>query len=54
LKEERNSLYTIKGRRDNRIGAILRRNCLLKHLTEGEMGNIEEMCAKQQRREEEE
>jgi hypothetical protein len=54
LKEERKSLNTIKIRRDNWIGDILRRNCLLKHLIEGRVGNIEEMRAKRQRREEEE
>jgi len=32
--EERNTLHTIKRRKTNRIGHILRRNCLLKHVTE--------------------
>jgi hypothetical protein len=30
-EEERNILRTIKGRRANWIGHILRKNCLLKH-----------------------
>jgi hypothetical protein len=33
--EERNILRTIKGRKANWIGHILRRNCLLKHDIEG-------------------
>ena len=32
LKEERNILHTIKQRKINRFGHILRRNCLLKHV----------------------
>jgi hypothetical protein len=35
VKEERNILHTIKRRNANWIGHILRRNCLLKHVTEG-------------------
>jgi hypothetical protein len=35
VKEERNILHTIKGRKANWIGHILRRNCLLKHVIEG-------------------
>jgi hypothetical protein len=34
VKEERNILHTIKRRKDNWIGHILRRNCLLKHVIE--------------------
>jgi hypothetical protein len=45
VKEVRNILHTIKGRKEERkkgrkansIGHILRRNCLLKHVVEGEM-----------------
>ena len=33
-----NILYTIKQMRANWIGRILRRNCLLKHVIEGKMG----------------
>jgi hypothetical protein len=34
VKEERNILHTIKSRNVNWIG-YMRRNCLLKHITEG-------------------
>jgi hypothetical protein len=37
VKEERNILQTMKRRKNNWIGHILRRNCLLKHIIEGEM-----------------
>jgi len=35
VREERNVLHTIKRRKANWTGHILRRNCLLKHVTEG-------------------
>jgi hypothetical protein len=35
VKEERNVLHTIKRRKADWIGHILRRNCLLKHIIEG-------------------
>jgi hypothetical protein len=35
VKEERNALRTIKKRKANWIGHMLRRNCLLKHVIEG-------------------
>jgi hypothetical protein len=35
VKEERNIVHTIKRRKANWIGHILRRNCLLKHVIEG-------------------
>ena len=38
VKEERNILHTIKRRKANWIGHILRRNCLLKHNGEGKRG----------------
>jgi hypothetical protein len=42
VKEERNVLHTIKRRKTNWIGHILRRNCLLKHVIEGKVeGSIE-------------
>jgi hypothetical protein len=42
VKEERNILHTIKKRKANWIGHILRRNCLLKHVIEGKLeGRIE-------------
>jgi len=38
VKEEANVLYTIKRRKANWIGHILRRNCLVKYVIEGEIG----------------
>jgi hypothetical protein len=35
VKEERNILHTVKRRKANWIGHILRRDCLLKHVIEG-------------------
>jgi hypothetical protein len=35
VKKERNILHTIKRRKANWIGHILRRNCLLKHVIQG-------------------
>jgi hypothetical protein len=35
VKEERNIVHTIKRRKANWIGHILRRNCLLKHVIDG-------------------
>ena len=35
VKEERNILQTTKGTKAKRIGHILRRNCILKHVIEG-------------------
>jgi hypothetical protein len=44
VKEERYILQTIKRRKANWIGHILRRNCLLKHIIEGKIeGRIEVM-----------
>jgi len=37
VKEERNIHQTLKGRKANWIGHILRRNCLLKHVIEGKI-----------------
>jgi hypothetical protein len=37
VKEERNIVLTIKRRKANGIGHILRRNCLLKHVIEGKL-----------------
>jgi hypothetical protein len=37
VKKERNVLHTITLREVNWIGHILRRNCLLRHITEGRM-----------------
>jgi hypothetical protein len=42
VKEDRNILQTIRRRKVNWVGCILRRNCLLKHVTEGKLeGRIE-------------
>jgi hypothetical protein len=35
LNEGKNNLHTIEGRKVNRIGHILHRNCLMQHITEG-------------------
>jgi hypothetical protein len=37
VKEERKILHTIKRRKANWIGQILRKNCFLKHVIEGKM-----------------
>ena len=42
VKEERNIIHTVKRRKANWIGHILRRNCLMKHIIEGKIeGGIE-------------
>jgi hypothetical protein len=42
FKERRNILHILERRRANRIGHILRKNCLLKHVIEGKIqGRIE-------------
>jgi hypothetical protein len=43
VKEERNILHTIKRRKVNWIGHILRRYCLLKHVIEGKLEERIEM-----------
>jgi hypothetical protein len=49
--EERNILHTVKRRKANWIGHILRRNCLLKHVIEGKKeGRIEVMGRRGRRR----
>jgi hypothetical protein len=37
IKEDRNILHTIKRRKAKWIGHVLRKNCLLKHVTVGKM-----------------
>ena len=37
VKAERNILHTIKGRKTDWIGHILRRNCVLEHVIEGKI-----------------
>jgi hypothetical protein len=42
VKEERNIIHTVKGKKVDWIGHILRRNCLLKYVIEGKIeGGIE-------------
>jgi hypothetical protein len=50
VKEERNVLHTIKRRKANCIGHILRRNCLLKHVIEGMKEGRIEMTGRRGRR----
>jgi hypothetical protein len=51
VKEERNIVHTIKRRKANWIGHILRRNCLLKQVIEGKLlGRIEMMGRRGRRR----
>jgi hypothetical protein len=51
VKEQRNIVHTVKWRKDNCIGDILRRNCLLKHVIEGKIeGKIEETRRRGRRR----
>jgi len=53
VKEERNIVRTIKRRKANWIGYILRRNCFLKHVTEGKVeGMIEVTGGRGKRRKE--
>jgi hypothetical protein len=48
VKEERNILHIIKRRKDNWIGYILRRNCLLKHVIEGKLEGRTEMTGSEE------
>ena len=41
VKDERNILHTIKRRKADWIGHILRRDCLLKHVIEGKIERLE-------------
>jgi hypothetical protein len=50
VKEERNILHTIKRRKANWIGHILRRNCLLKQVIEGKSEGRIEMTGRRGRR----
>jgi hypothetical protein len=50
VKEERNIVHTIKRRKANWIGHILRRNCLVKHVTEGKLEGRTEMTGRRGRR----
>jgi hypothetical protein len=50
VKEERNIVHTIKRRKANWIGHILRRNCLLKHVIEGKLVGRREVTGRRGRR----
>jgi hypothetical protein len=50
VKEDRNILHTIKRRKANWIGHMLRRNCLLKHVIEGKLEGRIEMTGRGGRR----
>jgi hypothetical protein len=50
VKEERNIVHTIKRRKANWIGHILRRNCLLKYMIEGKLEGRIEMTGRRERR----
>jgi hypothetical protein len=50
VKEERNILRTIKRRKANCVGHILRRNCLLKHVIEGKLEERIELTGRRGRR----
>jgi len=41
VEEEKNILQRVKRKKANMIGHILRWNCLLKHVIEGDRGRIE-------------
>jgi len=50
VKEEWNIVHTVKGRKANWIGHILRRNCLLKHVIEGKIGERIEVTGRRARK----
>jgi hypothetical protein len=50
VKEERNIVHTIKRRKANWIGHILRRNCLLKYVIEGMIEGRLEVTGRRGRR----
>jgi hypothetical protein len=50
VKKERSTLRTIKRRKVNWIGHILRGNCLLKHVIEGKIERIIKMTGRRGRR----
>jgi hypothetical protein len=43
VNEQRNILHTVNGRKANWIGHILGRNCLLEHVSEGEVEGRKEV-----------
>ena len=50
LKEERSTLHAVKRREGNRVGHILCRNCLLKHIIEGKIEGRIEVTGRRERR----
>jgi hypothetical protein len=50
VKEERNIVHTVKKRKANWIGHILRRNCLLKHVIEGKLEGMIQVSGRRRRR----
>jgi hypothetical protein len=38
VKEDKSVVHTVKRRKSNWFGHILRRNCFLRHVTEGKIG----------------
>jgi hypothetical protein len=50
VKEERNILHTIKRRKANRIGHMLRRNCFLKYIIQGKTEGRTEVMGRRERR----
>ena len=49
VKEERNILHTIRRRKANWFSHSLRRNCLLKHVTEGKIEERSEVKTSKKR-----
>jgi hypothetical protein len=50
VKEERNIVHTVNRREGNWIGHILRRNCLLKHVIEGQIEGRIEVTGRRERK----
>jgi hypothetical protein len=50
VKEERNILHTVKRRKANGIGHILRRNCLLKRVIDRKIEGRTEVTGRRRRR----
>ena len=50
VNEQRNILHEIRKRKDNRIGHILRRNCLLQQVIEGKIKEQIEVTRRRGRR----
>ena len=50
VKEERNIVHRINRRKAKWIGHILRRNCLLKHVIDGKIGEMIEVMERRGRR----